>query len=55
MEDLDNNGVIDSTDVHICAGYILGLSDPRLTGQPDVNHDGEVNIHDVQTIVNKLN
>lgn len=55
MEDLDKNGMVDSADVHLCANHILGWSDPRLTGQSDVNQDGEVNILDVQTIVNKLN
>ena len=40
-------------DVQLCVNVFLGSqSDPEIVARADVNHDGSVNVLDVQVIVN---
>lgn len=51
-EDLNQDGVVDASDLQLCLSEILGESNPNLSGDPDVNQDGKVDASDAQEIIN---
>jgi hypothetical protein len=53
--DLNQDGVVDSIDIQLCANVILGEeTDPTIAENADVNNDGNVNFSDIVEIVTRI-
>ena len=52
--DLDNNGVVDVTDVNLAINALLTGDSSLLQGNADLDENGVLDVSDINTIINLL-